>query len=195
MKILYEDTDILVCVKPAGIASQTKKSGQQDMVSLLCNYRHDKGEEPYLGLIHRLDQPVEGIVVFGKHTRSTAALSRQLQQGGFSKVYLAVTEGVMPMQEGTLQDYLKKDGRRNLTIVAKKGDPQAKKAELMYQALKTDENCDPVQNLVKIQLLTGIGIIIPIAEDTKICYRIHGQRCFSYLIVWCGNLAILHCGR
>ncbi len=155
MNILYEDTDVVVCVKPAGIASQTKNSGQQDMVSLLCNYRHDKGEEPYIGLVHRLDQPVEGIVVFGKHTRSTAALSRQLQQGSFSKVYLAVTEGVMPVREGKLEDYLKKDGRKNHTIVVKKGDPQAKKAELMYQALKTDEECDPVQNLVRIQLLTG----------------------------------------
>lgn len=155
VNILYEDADILVCIKPAGTASQTKMRGQQDMVSLLCNYRHEKKEEPYVGLVHRLDQPVEGILVFGKHAKSTAALNRQLQQGTFSKVYLAVTEGRMPAQKGRLRDYLKKDGRSNVSMVVKKEDPQAKKAELLYEQLMTDESCEPVQNLVKVQLLTG----------------------------------------
>lgn len=153
--ILYEDKDLLVCVKPAGTASQTKKSGQPDMVSLLCNYRHEKGEEPYAGLVHRLDQPVEGILVFGKHTRSTAALNRQLQQGIFSKGYLAVTEGEMPQMEGELRDFLIKDGHANRSFVGKQGQPQAKLARLRYQVLKTDQGCCPVQNLVKIHLLTG----------------------------------------
>lgn len=155
VNILYEDADILVCVKPAGTASQTKMRGQQDMVSLLCNYRYENKEEPYIGLVHRLDQPVEGILVFGKHAKSTAALNRQLQQETFSKIYLAVTEGTMPAPRGRLQDYLKKDGRSNLSVVVKKEDPKAKKAELLYELLMTDESFDPVQNLVKIQLLTG----------------------------------------
>lgn len=155
INILYEDADILVCVKPAGTASQTKQSLRQDMVSLLRNYRHANNEEPYIGLVHRLDQPVEGILAFGKHAKSTAALNRQLQQGDFSKVYLAVTEGRMPAQEGTLLNYLKKDGRSNRSTVVKKEDPQAKKAELVYRLLETDESCRPVHNLVKVRLLTG----------------------------------------
>lgn len=176
IKILYEDKDILVCVKPAGVASQTKMSGQQDMVSLLRNYRHEQGEEPYIGLVHRLDQPVEGILVFGKHAQSTAALNRQLVKGNFSKVYLAVTEGNMPQQEGKLLDYLKKDGRRNLSAIAEKGDPQAKWAELLYRVLETDGSCCPVRNLVRVQLLTGrhhqirvqmANIGTPLAGDTK----------------------------
>lgn len=176
MEILYEDTQIIVCVKPAGIASETRQTGQQDMVSLLRNYLHEKGEEPYIGLIHRLDQPVEGILVFGKHSRATAALSRQLRQGGFSKIYLAVTEGAMPAQEGRLLDYLKKDAGNNRSIVTERTEPRAKKAELIYRVLKTDESCSPVQNLVKIRLLTGrhhqirvqmAHLGVPLAGDRK----------------------------
>lgn len=176
MDILYEDEHILVCVKPAGVATQTKLHGQQDMVSLLSNYRHKKGEPPYIGLVHRLDQPVEGILVFGKHKKSAAELSRALAQGSFSKDYLAVTQGEMPSKEGKLVDALKKDGRRNLTVVAKAGDTQAKKAELLYQVLETDTSGGTVQNLVKIHLLTGRHHQIrvqmahfgtPLAGDTK----------------------------
>lgn len=155
IKILYEDADILVCVKPAGTASDTRKSGEQDMVSLLRNYRHGRGEEPYAGLVHRLDQPVEGILVFGKHARSTSALSRQLARGGFSKIYLAVTEKAMPQQEGRLVDFLKKDSRSNTSFVAAQGEAQAKKAELLYQVLETQARQERVQNLVRIELLTG----------------------------------------
>ncbi len=155
IKILYEDADILVCVKPAGTASETRKSGEQDMVSLLRNYRHGRGEEPYAGLVHRLDQPVEGILVFGKHARSTSALSRQLARGGFSKIYLAVTEKAMPQQEGRLVDFLKKDSRSNTSFVAAQGEAQAKKAELLYQVLETQARQERVQNLVRIELLTG----------------------------------------
>lgn len=155
VNILYEDADILVCVKPAGVASETKKAGQQDMVSLLRNYRHNKGEEIYIGLVHRLDQPVEGILVFGKHQQSTAVLSRQLARDSFLKGYLAVTEGAMSSTEAKLQHYLKKDGRSNTSYVVSETAAQAKKAELSYKVLATDRNQDPVQNLVRIQLLTG----------------------------------------
>ncbi len=154
-RILYEDADLIVCVKPAGTATQTRRAGQQDMVSLLRNYRHQKGEEPYIGLVHRLDQPVEGILVFGKHTKSTAALARQLTKGMFSKVYLAVTEGNMPQQEGKRTDYIKKDAHDNRSEIVPASDAKAKKAELYYRVLETDQKQDPVKNLVKIQLLTG----------------------------------------
>lgn len=154
-RILYEDADLIVCVKPAGTASQTSRTGQQDMVSLLRNYRHKKGEEPYIGLVHRLDQPVEGILVFGKHTKSTAALAGQLAKGIFSKCYLAVTEGNMPQQEGKRTDYVRKNARTNRSEIVPASDAKAKRAELYYQVLETDRNQDPVKNLVKIQLLTG----------------------------------------
>lgn len=174
--ILYEDAHLIVCAKPAGVATETKKAGQQDMVSLICNYRHGRGEEAYAGTVHRLDQPVEGILVFGKHSKSTAALSRQLAQGSFSKIYLAVTEGRMPEQAGKLQHYLIKDGRTNTSSAVQKSHPGAKKAELYYEVLDTDMRLEPVQNLVKIRLLTGrhhqirvqtAQIGAPLAGDSK----------------------------
>ena len=155
LNILYEDASLIVCIKPPGTASETRKSGQQDMVSLVRNYLYKKGEEPYAGLIHRLDQPVEGILVFGKHASASAALSRQLAQGKFTKIYLAVTEGNMPGREGKLCDFLKKDSRSNTSFTASEDDPQAKKAELLYKVLDTGAEHHPVQNLVRIQLLTG----------------------------------------
>lgn len=69
--IIYEDEDIIVCKKPAGVATQTRRIGQADMESLLKNYRASKGELPYIGVVHRLDQPVEGIMVFAKNKRSS----------------------------------------------------------------------------------------------------------------------------
>lgn len=176
LKILYEDADIIVCVKPAGTATQTKKTGQQDMLSLLRNYRHRKGEDVYVGLVHRLDQPVEGILVFGKHAQSTAELNRQLGKGGFIKEYLSVTQGEMPEKHGKLQDFLRKDGRSNTSYVTSEDDKQAKRAELLYEVLETDRTGIPVLNLVKIRLLTGrhhqirvqmAHLGTPLAGDTK----------------------------
>ena len=66
LQVIYEDDEILVCYKPAGVATQTKRIGQQDMESLIRNYRARKKEQPYVGIVHRLDQPVEGVMVFGK---------------------------------------------------------------------------------------------------------------------------------
>ena len=71
LSILYEDEDLLVCRKPAGVAVQTKKLGQADMESLLKNYRAARGEQPYIGVVHRLDQPVEGVMVFAKTKEGT----------------------------------------------------------------------------------------------------------------------------
>lgn len=155
IKILYEDADILVCVKPAGTASETRKSGEQDMVSLLRNYRAGKGEEAYIGLVHRLDQPVEGILVFGKDRETAAALSRQLTQGAFRKCYLAVAQGHMACKEGAALDYLKKDPRSNTSYIVTAKDAQAKKAELRYRVLETVRSGGEESNLVEIKLLTG----------------------------------------
>ena len=155
VRILYEDHDILVCVKPAGTACETKNIRQPDMVSLLRNYRSWKGEDTYIGLVHRLDQPVEGILVFGKHTKAAAALSGQLRQGGCSKVYLAVTLGRMPAAAGRLENYLVRDGRTNTSFVSAAADPKAKKAVLDYRVLRTYDAQEPVRNLVRIELVTG----------------------------------------
>lgn len=134
--ILYEDDKLLVCVKPAGIAVQTKRMGEQDMESLLRNYLAAKGETPFIGIIHRLDQPVEGVIVFGKTREATAELNRQMQKNGFGKYYLTVVYGKAEPKEGQLTDFLKKDGRSNTSFVVKQGTADAKRAALTYRVLQ-----------------------------------------------------------
>ena len=106
IRILFEDEQIIVCEKPAGVAVQTKRLGQADMESLLKNRRAGKGEPPYIGVVHRLDQPVCGVMVFAKTKESAAALGRQIASGKADKFYYAVTDGVPEAGKGQLTDYL-----------------------------------------------------------------------------------------
>ena len=92
MEILYEDDAIIVCIKPAGVATQTKQIGQKDMESMLRTYRMQKGEASYIGVVHRLDQPVGGILVFAKTKKSAAALSEQVQNNTMEKYYKVVVK-------------------------------------------------------------------------------------------------------
>ena len=115
--ILYEDKEIIVCHKPAGLAVQNARIGTMDMESALKNYMAQKNpnEIPYLGIISRLDQPVEGILVFAKSSQSAAGLNRQMEKNEIEKIYLAVSDREPAPKEGTLEDYLKKD-RRNKNV-------------------------------------------------------------------------------
>lgn len=151
LEIIFEDKFIIVCKKPPGIPTQTPKSGVTDMVSLLKNYRVSKGEPPYLGLVHRLDQPVEGVMVFAKTQASAAALSSQMQNHTFEKYYYAVTEGIFQPAFGTLEDYLLRDGRSNVSSVVPKGTTGAKRSELFYETVSTKDD----RSLVRVQLKTG----------------------------------------
>ena len=92
--ILYEDKEIIVCHKPAGLAVQNARIGTMDMESALKNYMAQKNpnEIPYLGIISRLDQPVEGILVFAKSSQSAAGLNRQMEKNEIEKIYLAVSD-------------------------------------------------------------------------------------------------------
>lgn len=150
-EIIYEDQEILVCRKPAGIPVQTAKRGQQDMVSLLKNYRAGQKEEPQIYVLHRLDQPVEGIMVFAKEKKAAASLSRQIQQKTVDKYYYALVEGVLDPPEGTLTDYLLRDGRSNTSRVVPAGTKGAKEAVLSYKVKQTAQN----KSLVEIRLETG----------------------------------------
>lgn len=138
MEIIYEDNDIIVCYKPAGVATETGRLGQQDMVSILRNYRAAKGEPPYIGMAHRLDQPVEGLLAFGKTQEAAGGLSRQIADRSFGKYYCAAGQnrgGDLSAEWTTLTDYLLFDRKRNLSVVADRGTPQAKKALLDYRVI------------------------------------------------------------
>ena len=152
-EIIYEDEAIIVCRKEAGVAVQTARAGQADVVSLLKNYRAKKKEEPYIGLIHRLDQPVEGVMVFAKTPQATAKLSAQVSSRSMEKEYLAVTTGVPEPQKGELRDWLLRDGKTNTSAVVARGTSQAKEAVLDYEVEQVLE--DGQQALVHIWLHTG----------------------------------------
>ena len=153
--IIFEDKDILVCHKAAGIAVQNARIGAADMESFLKNYLALKNTEtvPYLGVVHRLDQPVEGVLVFAKNKKAAAGLTRQITTGNIVKEYLAVTEGIPQPSEGELCDWLLRNGRTNTSQVVEPGTPQAKDAKLRYQVEQTDE--EQQKALVHIWLHTG----------------------------------------
>lgn len=91
--IIHEDNDMIVCYKPSGMATQTRRIGQQDMESFIRNYRAAKNEPPYVGIVHRLDQPVEGVMVFAKNQKAAASLSRQIKEHTTEKYYRAASRG------------------------------------------------------------------------------------------------------
>ena len=151
INILYEDEEVIVCEKPAGVAAQTKRLGQADMESLLKNYRAGKGEQPYIGVVHRLDQPVRGVMVFAKTKEAAADLSRQVQTRMADKFYYAVTDGVPEQKKGTLEDYLLRDGKTNTSKVVSKSTEGAKSARLDYEVTAQNKT----NAILRIQLDTG----------------------------------------
>lgn len=155
-QIVYEDEAVLVIRKPAGLATESAGIGQKDVVSELKNYvaKKNPGKMPYLGIVHRLDQPVEGLLVFAKTKKAAENLTAQLGKGTLKKEYLAVVCGKVPENTGRLVDYLAKekgmavvknaaDAKTEKDVdaqvkdaadaqVKQAADPQAKKAVLTY---------------------------------------------------------------
>lgn len=148
LNILYEDSHIVVCIKPAGVPTQSSRVGAPDMVSLLKNHLYQqmiKKQEPYLGVIHRLDQPVEGVLVFAKTPFAAKELSRELTGRGFGKHYHAMVLGCPEKSEATLEDYLVKDGRTNTSRICTPDTPGAKKACLHYHVIPVPAACSETQ--------------------------------------------------
>lgn len=158
VEILHEDADMIVCVKPYGMPAQGDKSRDMDLLSFLKNRifeEEELEEEPYLAMVHRLDRPVGGIMVFAKNQKAAACLSDQVQDGTMAKFYQAILTGELPDECGILEDYLVKDGRTNTSKIVKKGTKGAKKAQLEYEVLDVFETDQGVLSYVLIQLITG----------------------------------------
>ena len=159
-RILYEDGEVLVYHKPAGIAVQNARIGAMDLESALKNYLSQKsqGKIPYLAVVHRLDQPVEGVLVFGLTPKAAASLSNQISNKTATKKYLAVTDREPAEKSGILEDYLKKESKGNISKVAQAGTKGAKKSRLSYKVLKEVEDNRTETGkriLMEIQLETG----------------------------------------
>lgn len=148
INIVYEDEDILVCFKPAGLPTQSARVTSPDLVSELKNYLAEKNES-YLAVIHRLDQPVEGLLVFAKNRVAAKNLNEQLKQREFDKVYYAVAFNQPPVQEGMLEDYMIKEGSRAKIVTA--DTPGAKKAVLHYKLIAIKN----ARALYEVRLETG----------------------------------------
>ena len=135
--LLYADGAIVVVYKPAGLAVQTKKMGEKDLESLLRTWQAGQGAGTYIGVVHRLDQPVEGVLVFAKEKKSAAVLTKQLSAGTLNKQYYAVLCGYPAVAEGELVDYLRKEGSVAVAVTGReKNFPDAKIAKLHYSILE-----------------------------------------------------------
>lgn len=175
IEILYEDDAVLVCIKPAGIPTQSRQIGTPDMETLLKNHiaQHSVVKKPpYLAVIHRLDQPVEGLLVFAKTPAAARGLTNQLTARGFGKHYRALLEGIPTPCESILEHYLCKNARTNTSAVCSHNTPGAKKARLHYHIIRTEGS----RSIVDITLDTGrhhqiraqmSAIGCPIVGDSK----------------------------
>lgn len=167
MTVLYEDEYILVCEKPAGIATQAGRVTDRDMVSEVNNYMRKAGAKASAYLIHRLDKPVAGILVFAKTSQAAAELNRQIQSGEFDKRYYAIVDGCPMNDEGILEDYMYKDSHENKAVIVSAnqntGDNlDIKLAKLEYKVLGIYKGEDVSINdayampyLLDVHLITG----------------------------------------
>ena len=156
LKVLYEDNHIIVVRKDPNIPSQADKTEDLDMLTIIKNYIKEKYNKPgnvYLGLIHRLDRPVGGLMVFAKTSKAASRLSNQVREKIFKKKYLAVVDGKFNQANGSLEDYLYKDERNNMSKVVKPEKKNAKLAKLDYEVLVYNEVKD--LSLVKVNLHKG----------------------------------------
>jgi len=153
LNILYEDNHVIVVEKPVGILSQADVTQDMDMLTLIKQYIKEKYNKPgnvYLGLVHRLDRMVGGVMVFAKTSKAASRLSDQVRTRTIEKVYLAVVHGCTPKSQ-VLIDYLHKDSQQNMVQVVGKNDKDAKYAELSYQLIQFKDEF----SLIKINLKTG----------------------------------------
>lgn len=156
MEILYEDNHVIVVLKPQNVPSQEDSSKDLDMLTMVKQYIKEKYNKPgnvFVGLVHRLDRPTGGIMVFAKTSKAAARLSEQFKNGEAEKTYFAVVKGTPRNRQGKLVNYLVKDEKTNLVKLAPRLTEGAKRAELDYTCLDTIDG----YSLLKIKLGTGRG--------------------------------------
>lgn len=152
IKVLYEDNHVLCVEKPVNVPVNEDDSHDEDLLTMCKAYLKEKYNKPgnvYLGLVHRLDRPVGGVMVFAKTSKAASRLSEAVRTHSLQKEYLAVLDGIPSQKKGILVDWLTKDHRTNMVNVTSKD--KGKKCELRYEVLSTDRK----RTLVHIFLKTG----------------------------------------
>ena len=158
IEIIYEDNHILVVVKPYNVPVQADESGDPDMLTMLKKYlveTYNKPGDAYLGLVHRLDRPTGGVMVFAKTSKAAARLSEAIRNGEVEKKYLTVVEGAPRFKADKLRCYLKKFPEQNLVKMVPALTEGAKYAELDYKQLAYDKTNNVA--LLLVNLITGRG--------------------------------------
>ena len=195
--IVYEDNHLLVIIKPHNIGVQEDESKDDDLLNLLKQYikvRDNKPGNVFLGLVHRLDRPTGGVMVFAKTSKCASRLAEQLKNHEMKKAYLCVVLGRPVQEKARLNCYLVKDSKTNTVNLATKSDYGAKQAILDYQVL--DNAMD--MSLIKVNLLTGrshqIRVQMSKQNNTVICgdfkYGDKAHKCD--LALWAYQLQFNH---
>ena len=198
MKIIYEDNHIIVVEKPVNIPSQADKTGDEDMLTLVKKYikeKYNKPGEVYLGLVHRLDRPTGGVMVFAKTSKAASRLSEQVRNKDFIKKYLCIIDGKMEKEEDTLKDYLYKNEKNNMSRIAKPNEKNAKEAILDYKIIKYNEEIN--LSVAEILLHTGRHHQIRVQFSSR-NHSLYGDQKYGtrgrgkQLALWAYSLSILH---
>lgn len=154
LKVIYEDNHIIVVIKPQNIPSQEDESKDKDLLTMVKEYikvKEDKPGNVYVGLVHRLDRPTGGVMVFAKTSKAASRLTQEIQEGKLTKNYLAVVNGKPREKRSKLVNYLQKNARTNTVMVVPELTTGAKRAELNYEVVEEKEKV----SLVKVELITG----------------------------------------
>ena len=152
MKVIYEDNHLLVVNKPQGVPTQADSSGDEDMLTLCKQYIKEKYKKPgevYLGLVHRLDRPVGGVMVFARTSKAASRLSEQIRKGAFKKTYICMCEG--KPKGGKMEHYLWKDFKENKVKAVSQNSKNAKYSLLKYEVIKYKDGISTCQ----VDLITG----------------------------------------
>lgn len=198
LNVLFEDNHIIVVEKPVNIPSQGDKTGDIDMLTIVKEYiktKYNKPGEVYLGLVHRLDRPVGGVMVFAKTSKAAARLSEEVRVKDFEKRYLVIVDGKMEKDKDTIEDYLQKNERLNMSRVVEEGTKNSKLAKLDYEVLKYDKEID--LSVLKINLHTGRHHQIRV-QLANLGHSIYGDQKYGtrgrgkQICLWAYELSILH---
>ncbi|MBO4926822.1 MAG: RluA family pseudouridine synthase [Clostridiales bacterium] len=180
-KILFEDNHLLVAVKPAGVLSQSDASGAPDMLTLLKAYlveKYHKPGEAYLGLLHRLDRPVRGVMVFAKTSKCASRVSEQIRNRTIGKRYRAIVYGAFDEEKGEIRSFLRKNSKTNLVDVYPdrvSAPKDAKECFLEYEVLGQGKIAGVPVSLLAVDLHTGRSHQIR-AQLSSIGHPIVGDR-------------------
>jgi 23S rRNA pseudouridine1911/1915/1917 synthase len=154
MEVIYEDNHIVVVSKRPGEIVQADKTGDKPLSEMVKEYIKEKYCKPgnvFCGVVHRIDRPAQGLVIFARTTKALTRLNEMLRKGEIKKTYRAIVEGKRARKEDTLTHYLRNDGRINKTFITKPSDPEGQKSVLKYKVIGEGER----YSLLEINLLTG----------------------------------------